>query len=201
MRRVGRTSAVCPFDDYQKEVTMKLSKKVAVVAAAAVASAGLAAGLAGSASASSRVPAPAFGGSFNCAHGIYAGYCGTAESATHLYLASDQHGQIIGVRHPQAWNAEFFWLADGTSTSPTPPKYVEWAPGGVASNKVMAEVHHRVVLVNASGATDQKWSFNGTGWTNVATGDVLRTTASNGPVLAVNGPPSGPSETFHFVAP
>jgi hypothetical protein len=181
---------------------MKLNKKVAVVAAAAVASAGLAAGLAGSASASSRVPAPAFGGSFNCAHGIYAGYCGTAESATNLYLAADRRGQIIGVRHPQASNAEFFWLADASSSAANNDKYAQFAPGGVASNKVMAEVRHQVVLVNASGATNQKWVYNATnGWTNVATGDVLRTTVPNGPVLAVHGPSAGPSETFHFVTP
>jgi hypothetical protein len=179
---------------------MKLTKKAALIAAAAVASAGLAVGLAGSAGATGR--APAAPGSFNCAHGIYAGYCGTAESGTNLYLAANRRGQIIGVRHPQASNAEFFWLADGTSTSSTPPKYAEFAPGGVASNKVMAEVRHQVVLVNASGATNQKWVYNATnGWTNLGTGDVLRTTVDGGPVLAVHGPSAGPSETFHFVAP
>ena len=64
----------------------------------------------------------------------------------------------------------------------TPPsaanndKYAEFAPGGVASNRVMAEVNRHVVLVPATGAPNQKWVFNGTGssWTNVATGDVLR---------------------------
>jgi hypothetical protein len=179
---------------------MKLSKKAAVVAAATVASAGLAVGLAGSAGATGR--APAAPGSFNCAHGIYAGYCGTAESGTNLYLAADRHGQIIGVRHPQASSAEFFWLADASSSAANNDKYAQFAPGGVASNRVMAEVRHHVVLVNASGATDQKWVYNATnGWTNVATGDVLRTTVDGGLVLAVHGPSAGPSETFHFVIP
>jgi hypothetical protein len=178
---------------------MKLSKKAAVVAAATVASAGLAVGLAGSAGAAGR--APAAPGSFNCAHGIYAGYCGTQKSGTGLYIAVGRHNAIIGTNRPQASNAEFFWFADGTSTSSTPPKYAEFAPGGVASNKVMAEVRHQVVLVTASGAANQKWSFDGTGWKNVQTGDVLKATFRNGPVAAVHGTSSGASETWAFVTP
>jgi hypothetical protein len=178
---------------------MKLTKKAAVVTAATVVSAGLAVGLAGSAGATGR--APAAPGSFNCAHGIYAGYCGTQKSGTGLYIAADSHGRIIATRHPQPWNAEFFWFADGTSTSPTPPKYAEFAPGGVASNKVMSEVRHQVVLANANGAPNQKWSFDGTGWKNVQTGDVLLATSNGGPVLAVHGPSHGASETWTFVTP
>jgi hypothetical protein len=115
---------------------------------------------------------------------------------TGLYIAADWRGKIVGTRQPQASNAEFFWFADGSHN-----KYAEFAPGGVASNKVMAEVRHQVVLAPASGADNQKWLFDGNGWKNVATGDVLKATTNGGPVLAVNGPSSGSSETWTFVTP
>ena len=180
---------------------MKLSKKAAVVAAATVASAGLAVGLAGSAGATGR--APASPGSFNCAHGIYAGYCGTQKSGTGLYIAVGRHNAIIGTDRPQASNAEFFWFADASSSAANNDKYAEFAPGGVASNLVMADVgHHQVARVRASGARNQKWVFNATnGWTNVATGNVLKATFRNGPVTAANSPSSGASETWTFVTP
>ncbi|HEY1920851.1 MAG TPA: hypothetical protein VGH27_35225 [Streptosporangiaceae bacterium] len=178
---------------------MKFSRKAAALTAAATVAAGLAVGIAGAADASSG--APAFGGGTgNCAHGLYAGYCGTQESGTGLYIAADWQGRIIGTRTPQASNAEFFWFADGT-TAGSHNKYAEFAPGGVASNKVMAEVRGRVVLAPANGANTQKWLFDGTGWENVGTGDVLKSTSNGGPVLAVNGPSSGQSETWTFVTP
>jgi hypothetical protein len=180
--------------------TMKFSRKAAAVTAAATVAAGLAVGIAGAADASSG--APAFGGGTgNCAHGLYAGYCGTQKSQTGLYIAADWQGRIIGTRAPQASNAEFFWFADGSSSAADNDKYAEFAPGGVASNKVMAEVRHQVVLAPASGAANQKWVYDGTGWTNVATGDVLKATSNGGPILAVNGPSAGPSETWTFVIP
>jgi hypothetical protein len=179
---------------------MKFSKKAAALAAAAAATAGLAVGIAGAADASSGTPAFG-GGSGNCAHGIYAGYCGTQKSQTGLYIAADWNGRIIGTRHPQSSNAEFFWFADGSASAADNDKYAEFAPNGVASNKVMAEVRHQVVLAPASGADNQKWIFDGTGWKNVATGDVLRATSNGGPVLAVNGPSSGSSESWTFVTP
>ena len=189
-----------PFSDYQKEVAMKLSKKVAVVTAATVASAGLAVGLAGTAGASSRTPAAP--SSSNCAHGIYAGYCGTQKSGTGLSMAVGRHNIIVGTRHPQPSNAEFFWFADASSQAANNDKYAEFAPGGVASNLVMADVgHHQVALVRASGARNQKWVFDGTGWKNVQTGNVLTSTLNGGPVLAVGGASHGPSETWTFVTP
>jgi hypothetical protein len=178
---------------------MKLSKKAAVFTAAAAISAGLAVSLAGAAGATSRTPT--YGGSGNCANGIYSGYCGTQQSGTGLYIAADSHGRIIGTRHRQSSDSEFFWFADASSSAASNDKYAEFAPHGVASNEVMAEVRHRVVLVTASGAADQKWVYDGTGWQNVATGDVLRSTSNDGPVLAVGGPSSGPSETWTFVTP
>jgi hypothetical protein len=66
----------------------------------------------------------------------------------------------------------------------------------------MAEEHGRIVLARASGAADQKWVYDGsTGWTNVATGDVLRATYDGGAILAAHGPSSGPSETWTFRTP
>jgi hypothetical protein len=95
---------------------MRFSRKAAALSAAAAAAAGLAVGIAGAADASSG--APAFGGgSGNCAHGIYAGYCGTQESGSGLYIAADWQGRIIGTRQPHSSNAEFFWFADGSSSA------------------------------------------------------------------------------------
>lgn len=179
---------------------MKLSKKAAVFTAATAISAGLAVSLAGVAGATSRTPT--YSGSGNCANGIYSGYCGTQQSGTGLYIAAGARGSIVGTRHRQSSDSEFFWFADGSSSAANNDKYAEFAPHGVASNLVMAEVrHHQVVLVPASGATNQKWFYDGTGWQNVATGDVLRATSNGGPILAVSGHSSGPSETWTCVTP
>jgi hypothetical protein len=180
---------------------MKLSKKAVVFTVTAAASAGLAVSLAGAANASSQAPARPGGGTSNCANGIYAGYCGTQESKTNLYMAVGRGGSIVGTRNPQSTNAEFIWFADGSSHAANNDKYAEFAPGGVPSNTVMAEVRHQVVLVTASGAADEKWVFDGTGWYNVATHDVLEATTNGGPVLAVHGPSTGLSETWTFVTP
>ena len=186
--------------DHDKGVTMRFSRKATALTAAAAAAAGLAVGIAGAADASSGTPAFG-GGSGNCAHGIYAGYCGTQESGTGLYIAADWQGGIIGTRQPRSSNAEFFWFADASPSAANNDKYAEFAPGGVASNKVMAEVRHQVVLAPASGADNQKWVFDGTGWKNVRTGDVLKATWNGGPIQAVSGPSTGQSETWTFVTP
>jgi hypothetical protein len=179
---------------------MKFSRKAAALSAAAAAAAGLAVGIAGAADASSG--APAFGGgSGNCAHGIYAGYCGTQKSGTGLYIAADWHGRIIGTKQPQSSNAEFFWFADQSPSAANNDKYAEFAPNGVASNKVMAEVRHQIVLASASGADNQKWVYDGTGWKNVGTGDVLKATYNGGQIQADHHSSSGPSETWTFVTP
>jgi len=181
---------------------MKLSKKAYAVMAAAVVSVGLAVGISGAAVASSRTPATFGGaGTSNCANGIYSEYCGTQESQTGLYIAVGWRGRIIGTSNPKPWNAEFFWFADASSSAANNDKYAVFAPYGVVSNKVMAEVNHHIVLATASGQPNQKWVYDGTGWQNVATGDVLQSTYNGGPILAVTGPSSGPSETWTFVIP
>lgn len=119
---------------------MKFGKQVWAVTATVVAAAGLTAGVAGAASAGSLHPS--YGGStYNCGNGIYAGYCGTQESANGLYIAVGWNYQIIGTRYPQADNAEFYWFADGSSSHANNDKYAEYAPNGVASNRVMAQCH------------------------------------------------------------
>src|ERR1700753_2339612 len=75
IRQEANPLAVRSVITTERQVTMKLSKKIAAVAVTAAASAGLAVGIAGSASAS-PAPGPGHGpSSWNCAHGIYAGYC------------------------------------------------------------------------------------------------------------------------------
>ncbi len=139
---------------------------------------------------------------YNCAHGIWAGYCGTQKSGTGLYIAINPwNGKVAGTKSPRADNAEFVWFKDSTSTTAQNYKYAVFAPHGVPTNQVLAEKWGHVVLAKASGASDQKWHYNGVGWTNVATGDVLKSTVNNGPILAAHGPSSGPSETWTFVTP
>ena len=182
---------------------MRHARKILALSAAAVTSAALAVGMAGASGAAVRTPQPPGGSTQNCRAGLYAGYCGTQKSGTGLYLAAGFGSQVIGTRSPRADAAEFVWLADGSPSAANNDKYAEFAPGGVASNRVMAEVNRHVVLVPATGASNQKWVFDGTGsaWTNVATGDVLKATVNGGPVQAVRGPASGPAEAWTFVTP
>ena len=65
-------------------------------------------------------------------------------------------GRIIGTSHPLAEDAEFFWFADGSSSAANNDKYAVFAPDGIASNKMMADVNHHIVLATASGNADQK---------------------------------------------
>ncbi len=105
---------------------MRQGKKILALTVAALASAGLAVGTGGAASASYR--APVFGGStWNCANGIYAGYCGTQKSNSGLYIAVGFGGQIIGTSHPLAEDAEFFWFADGSGSAANNDKYAVFA--------------------------------------------------------------------------
>jgi hypothetical protein len=63
-----------------------------------------------------------------------------------LYIAVGFGGQIIGTSHPLADDAEFFWFANGTNSNNW--KYAEFAPDGIASNKVMADVKHHIALLD-----------------------------------------------------
>jgi hypothetical protein len=175
-------------------------KSIYAVSVALVMSGGLAIGVAG-AGATSRPALAPVGASNNCANGIYAGYCGTQESGTSLYIAVGLGGHLIGTENPQASNAEFFWFADASASAANNDKYAEFAPYGIASDLVMAEVNHAIVVTPATGAANQKWVYDGTGWENVATTDVLESTSNGGPIDAVAGPSSGSSETWTFVIP
>ena len=180
---------------------MRQGRKIFSLTAIAAASATLAIGIAGAASASESMPHSAGGyGTENCADGIYAGYCGTQVSGTDLYIAVGFGGQVIGTTNPRADNAEFFWFSGGTASTSN-DDYAEFAPAGIASNKVMADVNHHIVLATASGAADQQWFYNGTGWTNTGTGDVLKSTYNGGPIVAASPPSAGASETWTFVTP
>lgn len=180
---------------------MRQGKKVLALTVAALASAGLAVGTGGAASASFRTPV--FGGSTqNCANGIYAGYCGTQVSVTGLSIAVGFGGEIIGTKNPLAEDAEWVWFAIGTNSSND--KYAEFAPDGIASNKVMADIKHHIVLVTATGASNELWTFDSNSepgyWKNVQTGDVLRATADGGPIV-VGSENGSPSEKWTFETP
>lgn len=159
---------------------------------------------AGAASASSHTPS--FGGSGgagnNCSSsGVYANYCGTQKSGTGLYIAVGNGNQIIGTTHSRPGSDDFFWFADKSTSAANNDKYAEFAPNGVTSDEVIAEVNHHVVLARPTGQSNQKWVYDGTGWENVATNDVLEATTNGGPIKAVTGPSSGSSETWTFVTP
>jgi hypothetical protein len=190
---------------------MRISKKFSAVAGSAVAALALAVGGAGAASAASQgaalVPIPGGPGGpggvvDNCTgSGIYAGYCGTQRSGGNLYIAVNRNGQVVGETNPRPGSDEFLWFADAGATKQTGgDNYMEFAPYGDASGKVLAVVHKHVVLAPASGATDQKWVPTAGGLKNVGSGDILETNGNNNPLLAVTGTPSGPTETWTYVS-
>jgi hypothetical protein len=143
-----------------------------------------------------------------CATGIYQGYCGTQQDGNGLNLAA-RGNTIIGTNNPGYGGSEdFFWFAYFGPPSPAANnKIAEFAPGGIATNQVMTLVNwghsSAVVLEPATGAANQQWSFNGTGWTNVAAGPglVLQTNGNNNPVSMVAAPPTPPTpnQTFSFI--
>lgn len=184
---------------------MRQGKKLLALSAATLASAALAFGTAGAASASYRAPANFGGSTQNCVNGIYAGYCGTQKSNTGLYIAVGFGGQIIGTKNPLAENAEFFWFADAGSNHANNDKYAVFAPDGIASDKVMADINHHIVLATATGAPNQKWVFDGNVpgfWRNVGTNDVLKATFDGGPIVTASSESnSNPSELWTFVTP
>jgi hypothetical protein len=145
-----------------------------------------------------------------CATGIYAGYCGTqVDSGTPaLSISVDRFGQVVAASRPRPHSADWFWFSfEGGAND-----IAEFAPGGVASNLVMAQVGSRIVLQKGSGDTDQQWVFKcytgctsgpyaGT-WTNIASGDVIAATTNGGRLRAVSlsGTP-GSNETWAFQTP
>jgi hypothetical protein len=142
----------------------------------------------------------------NCANGIYAGYCGTQKSNTGLYIAVGFGGQIIGTKNPLAENAEFFWFADAGSNNGNNDKYAVFAPDGIASNKVMTDINHHIVLATATGGSNQKWVFDGNAspgfWRNPASGDILKATFDGGPIVtASTESSSNPKELWTFKTP
>jgi hypothetical protein len=178
---------------------MRISRKFCAVTGAAVAAAALTVSGAGAASASSHLPPP-FGGSGggggwggpgggvdNCTgSGIYSGYCGTQKSGTGLYITVSRNGQIVGAQNPRGGSDEFLWFADAGSTKVSGGDYyLEYAPRGAASGKVLAVAHGHVVLAPASGAADQKWTTGSSLLKNVGSGDVLQAGNNNQPLQAV----------------
>jgi hypothetical protein len=176
---------------------------------------GLAVGVLATATAISTASAGVFGSSTNaCATGIYEGYCGTQQdesTPTPLYLAANSDGTIIGTSSTHSNGSEdFFWFNfDGG-----PNDIAEWAPFGIASNEVMTVVAvpprghdhsttttYEVVLEPGTGAANQQWTYNLTGWTNAAQPTlVLQTNGNGNPVTMVPAPTvATPNQTFNFV--
>jgi hypothetical protein len=131
----------------------------------------------------------------NCANGIYAGYDGTQQN---------ENGQSIVVRGSQVLAASshagasacFFWFAYNGG----PTKIAEYAPGGIASNLVLAPVLHGknagdVTLQKADGSLYDQWVFapgpdygtDGSGsWTNAGLSAAL-TVGSHGQLEVTSG--------------
>ena len=183
-------------------------KRTAIAAAAAGAAAALTA--AGMASASVSQVAPPVDG---CETGIYTGYCGTQVDAGTPALSiavnffGGPHGDVIATSDPFRKTADWFWFRYNGG----PNDIAEFAPGGVASNLVMAQVGAYIVLQKANGDLNQQWNFTCTAacpgsfpgtWTNVATGDIIKATSDGGPVIPVPAPVTpNAAETWNFVTP
>jgi hypothetical protein len=184
-----------------------LLRRTAFAAAAAGAAAALtAAGLAGA-----SVSQPT--GFDGCETGIYTGYCGTQvdQGSPALSIAVDVRGErtkVIATSDPRGGSADWFWFRYNGGAN----NIAEFAPHGVASNFVMAQVGDDIVLQKATGELNQQWHFTcdavcnfpytGT-WTNLATGDIIASTSDGGPVIPVPAPSGTPttSERWTFVTP
>jgi hypothetical protein len=171
---------------------MKAMRKRAALMSAAV---GVVAAAAGTGLADATVAAPQV--STKCATGVYAGYCGTQVNSgvPALSIAVSGLGKVIATSHVHGAKGDWFWFAyNGGST-----KIAEYAPNGVASNLVMAQVGNHIVLQRATGAANQQWTFTcaascgpiytGT-WTNLSSGDVISANGDGGRVV-----PESPSAT------
>jgi hypothetical protein len=149
-----------------------------------------------------------------CETGIYTGYCGTQVDAGSpaLSIAVDwsgsRHANVIATSDPRGGSADWFWFRYNGG----PNSIAEYAPHGVASNLVMAQVGDDIVLQRANGNLNQQWLFTcdtvcsppytGT-WTNLATGDIIEATSDGGPVIPVPVPTGTPTtaDRWTFVTP
>ena len=145
-----------------------------------------------------------------CATGIYAGYCGTQvdSGSPALSITVGRWGRIVATSHPRRGAADWFWFRyEGGANN-----IAEFAPNGVTSNLVMAQVGSRIELQRANGDTGQQWLFTcysgctsgpyvGT-WTNIASGDIIAATTDGGELQAVSltGSPAS-NETWVFQTP
>jgi hypothetical protein len=159
---------------------------VVAIAAAVVALSGTAA--------SASVAHVSYGGDA-CATGITSEYCGAQVNAWDAAITVGYgygygygHGQPLFARQYVDGNPsqQFFWLQyQGGSDD-----VAVYAPGGVVSNEIMAQVGNRIELVNApTTVTDNDlWSFNDGDWDNVASGDAIG--VWHGLLVPVTGPTS-----------
>ena len=186
---------------------MKVIRRLAILAAAGAAMATLGTGVASASAltpATSAAPQNLF--NTNCADGIYSGYCGTQVSENGVSLTASG-SSILGLDNPSdgSGNADFFWFRyQGGASS-----IAEFAPEGVASNKVMADQNGHLRLETATGLPAEQWtpcyhSHGGGGftWTNVQTGRILQENGAGSYVTVVTAPihPDS-SELFNFVTP
>jgi hypothetical protein len=141
----------------------------------------------------------------SCATGVYTGYCGvqTNGNGRSLKVVADQDAPGARLRglpdtRPDR-GFDFYWFAyDGGGA-----KIAEYAPRGIASGLCMTETQdtREVILWQCTGALDQQWTFNGYGWANGLSGDVL--TVGGAPSHLVGGVTPGvatKAETWTFSA-
>jgi hypothetical protein len=147
-----------------------------------------------------------------CHAGVYAGYCGiqTNGNGRSLKVVDDstKPGTLIrGLPDNRPDRGfDFYWFAYQGGTA----KIAEYAPRGVASDECMTEIPHAVIpqtlrpryltLEPCTGNLDQQWTFNGYGWANGQTGDVI-TIAQDAAHLAIGQAPQAvptKAETWSF---
>jgi hypothetical protein len=138
-----------------------------------------------------------------CATGITSEYCGAQVNAWNAAITVGRGRQYYSGLGQALFasqyfsgdpSQQFFWLQyQGGSDD-----VAIYAPGGVVSNEIIAQVGNRIELVNAptTVTANDLWSFNSGDWDNVASGDAIG--VSHGLIVPVTGPTSN---NWTFVTP
>jgi hypothetical protein len=161
--------------------------------AAGIAAGGLIAAGAATAGAATNTPDHTPYGGNACATGIYSGFCGDQVTTNGLGMTPYRSQVVLRPYSDHNSQQDFFWLQyQGGGND-----IAEFAPGGIASDLIMAVVHGQVRLVQAPQVVTayDEWYFNGTGWTNVGTNTQL------GEVNGVLDLTSGPGTEYTFDSP
>lgn len=170
-----------------------MNHKIATALAALATTAGLALATAGPAAAA----VPHVTVANNCLTGPEAGFCGHQTAPDGLTLAVGANLKIVSQLFLTP-NTQMIWANNGL---PGNAKTAEWAPDGVPQGLCMTQITGGASMTACTpGDLAQEWIFNGTGWANAGTGDVIQDHHYvQGPVSVVSGAFGNPGTPYTFI--